>query len=99
MTSLQRRGWVPEASEHSVQELADKASGSSASELSARIETLAEHGREIHERSCFNLNPAANVMAAALKRCSPQGLVHDRAWAGNLNLFSLKIGRKVHGHS
>jgi len=45
MTSLQQRGWVPEASEHSVQELADKASGSSACELSARIETLAVHGR------------------------------------------------------
>ena len=53
MTSLQQRGWGPDALEHYVQELADKASRSTTSELSARIETLAVHGREIHEPDCF----------------------------------------------
>jgi glycine hydroxymethyltransferase len=33
-----------------------------AATLLARIEALAERNREIHERDCFNLNPAANVM-------------------------------------
>jgi hypothetical protein len=33
-----------------------------APELIARVEALAEKNREIHERDCFNLNPAANVM-------------------------------------
>jgi len=74
MTSLQQRGWVPDASERYVQELANKASASSTSELCTRIETLAERGREIHERDCFNLNPATNVMNPRAEALLASGL-------------------------
>lgn len=62
MPSLVSRPWVPNASEQYVQQLADRTSRASASELGSRIESLAERSRIIHERECFNLNPATNVM-------------------------------------
>ena len=68
MTSLQQRGWVPDASEHSVQELADKASRSTTRELSVRIETLG-----VHEQDCFNLKPAANVMSCGAEALLASG--------------------------
>jgi len=74
MTSLQPRSWVPNASEHYVQELAAKASVSTTRELCGRIETLAARGREIHERDCFNLNPAANVMNPRAEALLASGL-------------------------
>ncbi len=74
MTSLQQRDWVPTSSERYVQKLAVKASALSSSELCTRIETLADRGREIHERDCFNLNPAANVMNPRAEALLASGL-------------------------
>ena len=62
MPSLAYRNWVPETCESYVQELATKTAGSAAADIAARIESLAERNREIHECDCFNLNPATNVM-------------------------------------
>ena len=59
---LQRRKWVPEASENLVQDLAQKVSGSSSKELLERLTFLADLNKIIHEKDCFNLNPATNVM-------------------------------------
>jgi len=59
---LERRKWVPEASENLVQNLADKVSGSSSRELLERLTFLADLNKTIHEKDCFNLNPATNVM-------------------------------------
>ena len=59
---LERRKWVPEASENLVQDLADKISGSSSKELLKRLTFLADLNKIIHEKDCFNLNPATNVM-------------------------------------
>ena len=59
---LERRKWVPEASENLVQNLADKVSGSSSKELLERLTFLADLNKTIHEKDCFNLNPATNVM-------------------------------------
>ena len=59
---LERRKWVPEASENLVQDLADKVSGSSSKELLKRLTFLADLNKIIHEKDCFNLNPATNVM-------------------------------------
>ena len=59
---LERRKWVPEASENLVQELADKVSESSSKELLKRLTFLADLNKIIHEKDCFNLNPATNVM-------------------------------------
>ena len=59
---LERRKWVPEASENLVQDLAQKVSGSSSKELLKRLTFLADLNQIIHEKDCFNLNPATNVM-------------------------------------
>ena len=60
---LERRKWVPEASENLVQDLADKVSESSSKELLKRLTFLADLNKIIHEKDCFNLNPATNVMS------------------------------------
>jgi len=60
--TLEPRGWVPETCETRVGEIAAATSQSAPEAVLARIEALAEQNREIHERACFNLNPAANVM-------------------------------------
>ena len=59
---LERRKWVPEASENLVQDLAQKVSGSSSKELLERLTFLADLNKIIHEKDCFNINPATNVM-------------------------------------
>lgn len=62
MTALKRRDWVPENCEKLVQRLADRTAEATAEELAGRIDALIDRNREIHERDCFNLNPATNVM-------------------------------------
>ena len=59
---LKRRKWVPKASENLVQDLAIKVSKSSSKELLERLTYLADLNKIIHEKDCFNLNPATNVM-------------------------------------
>lgn len=60
--ALARRSWVPAPSEDLVQSLAARTTGEESERTIARIEALAARNREIHERDCFNLNPATNVM-------------------------------------
>ncbi|AKS47821.1 serine hydroxymethyltransferase [Octadecabacter temperatus] len=58
--SLQKRDWVPADCETRVQAIA-KQVGSSNSVLE-RLDALVFENRDIHEKACFNLNPATNVM-------------------------------------
>ncbi len=60
--TLVQRDWVPAASETLIQDIATKAASLSSGDLLARIEHLADENRRIHEKECFNLNPATNVM-------------------------------------
>ncbi|CUH48931.1 serine hydroxymethyltransferase [Ruegeria atlantica] len=60
--TITHRNWVPDQCETRVQQIAVKASQASSDELIKRIDDLATRNREIHERECFNLNPATNVM-------------------------------------
>ncbi|RKF15169.1 aminotransferase class I/II-fold pyridoxal phosphate-dependent enzyme [Roseovarius spongiae] len=60
--TLARRPWVPDASETLVQDIAARTAKATSADIAARLETLAEDNRRIHERDCFNLNPATNVM-------------------------------------
>ena len=60
--TLLERDWVPAACEARVQDIANKAAVTPSENLLARIESLAEKNRLIHEEECFNLNPATNVM-------------------------------------
>lgn len=61
MTHLSPRPWVPTNSEALVQRIAGETTVASA-KVAARIEALIEANLQIHDRDCFNLNPATNVM-------------------------------------
>ena len=60
--TLEIRNWVPETCEARVQEIAKTTAKSGSQAIAKRIDDLAERNRDIHERECFNLNPATNVM-------------------------------------
>lgn len=62
MTALERRGWVPKASEDYVLSVAGEVAGTGADAIAERISALAAENRRIHEEDCVNLNPATNVM-------------------------------------
>ncbi len=74
MTRLARREWVPEACESYVQSIAREASSLTSDALDARIETLVEENRRIHDEECFNLDPAANVMNPRAEALLASGL-------------------------
>jgi glycine hydroxymethyltransferase len=60
--TLAKRDWVPGGCEARVQEIAGEAAKAASDTLRDRIEDLVRENRHIHERECFNLNPATNVM-------------------------------------
>ncbi len=62
MTALTRRNWVPTDCENYIQELATQVSSKSSKAVASHIDALVTQNRFIHERECFNLNPATNVM-------------------------------------
>jgi glycine hydroxymethyltransferase len=72
--SLAPRTWVPTASETLVQKIASETDGASSVALQQRIADLAEGSRAIHERECFNLNPATNVMNPRAEALLASGL-------------------------
>ncbi|WP_136659030.1 aminotransferase class I/II-fold pyridoxal phosphate-dependent enzyme [Nitratireductor sp. XY-223] len=62
MTALKNRNWVPDHCEKMVQAFAGQTANSDAAALADRLSALIDKNRDIHERECFNLNPATNVM-------------------------------------
>ena len=62
MNQLAFRDWVPDPCEKRVQELAGWTSSATSEGVDGRIAQLVEQNQQIHERDCFNLNPATNVM-------------------------------------
>ncbi|MGO1121020.1 serine hydroxymethyltransferase [Rhodovibrionaceae bacterium A322] len=74
MSHLAARAWVPAACETRVQQLADKAGKISSADLASHLEALAEENKTIHERDCFNLNPATNVMNPRAEALLASGL-------------------------
>lgn len=74
MTRLARRAWVPEAPEDHVQDLARQAAARSVRQNAGRVQALIETNRTIHERDCFNLNPAENVMNPRAEAAMAAGL-------------------------
>ena len=59
---LAHRPWVPAACESYVQTRAAETAASNSDTIAGRLDALVEANRDIHERECFNLNPATNVM-------------------------------------
>ena len=62
MTALKHRNWVPEVCENLVSHYAGETAQSESATIARRIGELVDMNRRIHERDCFNLNPATNVM-------------------------------------
>ena len=59
---LQFRNWVNETSEQLVQKIASETENTASADLIRKVNRLAEDNKYIHEKQCFNLNPATNVM-------------------------------------
>ena len=62
MTCLSPRPWVPARCETLVQRIATETAQASSTQINTRLDRLVQDNRTIHERDCFNLNPATNVM-------------------------------------
>lgn len=73
MTHLSPRPWVPSDSEALIQRIAGETTAPSAC-VAARIEALIEANLQIHDRDCFNLNPATNVMNPRAEAALARGL-------------------------
>ncbi len=74
MTALGRRDWVPAASEDYVLAIAGGVSGQPLDAIEARLAALTTENRNIHERDCFNLNPATNIMNPRAEAALASGL-------------------------
>ncbi|MCA0434355.1 MAG: aminotransferase class I/II-fold pyridoxal phosphate-dependent enzyme [Proteobacteria bacterium] len=74
MPHLARREWVPGPCEARVQEIAAGVGALSSAAAARRVEALVEENLAIHDRQCFNLNPAANVMNPRAEALLARGL-------------------------
>lgn len=74
MTTLERRGWVPDVSETYVQGLASRTVGMDSDAVASWLQALTAENAQIHDQQCVNLNPATNVMNPAAERLMAQGL-------------------------
>ena len=74
MTNLKKRPWVPAECESYIQQIATTTSQSPSAYVAERIDALISQNREIHERDCFNLNPATNVMNPKAEAALASGL-------------------------
>jgi glycine hydroxymethyltransferase len=73
MTWLAPRPWVPQTCETYIQTLAAKVAQPS-STVAARLDQLIDRNQEIHDKDCFNLNPATNVMNPRAEAALARGL-------------------------
>jgi glycine hydroxymethyltransferase len=66
--------WLPPAATARIAEIRAALAGADAETLTLRVEALAEENRAIHDRNCFNLNPATNVMNPRAEAMLASGL-------------------------
>ena len=71
---LEKRDWVPSQCEARVMEITAETAKRSTAQNAARLTALIEKNRDIHERECFNLNPATNVMNPRAEAMLASGL-------------------------
>lgn len=71
---LAARPWLPEQSATLIDRIASRTAGGESARIASRISTLAAMNRRIHERECFNLNPATNVMNPAAEALLASGI-------------------------
>lgn len=73
MPHLDARPWVPTNCETLIQRFAQETTAPS-DRVAARLDTLIDQNREIHESRCFNLNPATNTMNPRAEAAMARGL-------------------------
>ena len=71
---LVNRPWVPSLCEDRVTQISKATIARSTVENAARLGALIDENRDIHERECFNLNPATNVMNPRAEAMLASGL-------------------------
>ena len=71
---LAHRNWVPANCEARVDDIAKRTRGQTSDQIAGRIAALAVENRNIHERDCFNLNPATNVMSPRAEAILASGM-------------------------
>ncbi|WP_323768381.1 serine hydroxymethyltransferase [Marinovum sp.] len=71
---LAARPWLAEKSAALIDRIAARTAGGESAQIASRIGTLAAMNRRIHERECFNLNPATNVMNPAAEALLSSGI-------------------------
>ena len=59
---LAPKGWVPAPCDAPKNRMATETTANSGADIATRLEALAHQKQQIHERDCFNLNPATNVV-------------------------------------
>lgn len=74
MTHLAPRPWVPAACETRVQDIAATMTAQPSDTIASRIEALIVENAVIHDKDCFNLNPATNVMNPRAEAVLARGL-------------------------
>lgn len=74
MKALAKREWVPGHCEALVGEIARQTATAANGAVADRIDELIARNRQIHERECFNLNPATNVMNPRAEAALAAGL-------------------------
>jgi glycine hydroxymethyltransferase len=74
MTHLARRPWVPAGCEDLIHRYASETADAASDRIAARLDALAAGNARIHERDCFNLNPATNTMNPAAEAMMARGL-------------------------
>lgn len=71
---LASRPWVPKPCEERVQHIATQTAATAPEVAASRISALIDENHDIHERACFNLNPATNVMSPRAEAALSSGL-------------------------
>ncbi len=66
--------WLPPVVTTRIAGIRSALAGADAETLATRIEALAQENRTIHDRDCFNLNPATNVMNPRAEAMLASGL-------------------------
>jgi glycine hydroxymethyltransferase len=74
MTVHDLRPWLPDATAARIDGIQRQTRNMASDAIANRLFHLAEENRTIHERDCFNLNPATNVMNPKAEKLLASGL-------------------------
>nr|WP_319386298.1 aminotransferase class I/II-fold pyridoxal phosphate-dependent enzyme [uncultured Roseibium sp.] len=74
MSAHELRPWLPQTVAERIDGISATTRGLTSDLIAGRIDKLVDENRKIHERDCFNLNPATNVMNPKAEALLASGL-------------------------